>query len=32
MSDSEDEAASERQYKIVLVGDTQTGKTSIATR
>ena len=31
MSDSEDEA-SERQYKIVLVGDQQVGKTAIAHR
>ena len=30
MSDSDDET--ERQYKIVLVGDTQVGKTSIALR
>jgi len=31
MSDSEEEIA-ERQFKIVLVGDTEVGKTSIATR
>ena len=31
MSDSEDEAA-ERQYKIVLVGEQQVGKTAIALR
>ena len=31
MSDSEDEAA-EKQFKIVLVGDSQVGKTAIALR
>ena len=31
MSDSEDEVA-ERQFKICLIGDTQVGKTSIASR
>jgi GTPase SAR1 family protein len=31
MSDSEDEG-SERQYKIVLVGDSQVGKTAICQR
>jgi GTPase SAR1 family protein len=31
MSDSEEEIA-ERQFKIALVGDPETGKTSIATR
>ena len=31
MSDSEEEIT-ERQFKVALVGDTQVGKTSIATR
>jgi GTPase SAR1 family protein len=32
MSDSEEEAASERLFKIVLVGDSQAGKTAICQR
>jgi len=32
MSDSEDECGQEKQFKIVLVGDSQVGKTSIALR